>query len=270
MANNLQSSKRTKTAFLLVAIAVVFFFLNRTEFGKETKNAILLVSSPVQGLFWKQGQSVSRFFETLKGITALEKENHELKLQNQELKAEIAGLQELKSENEDLRKLLELMPEKDLKLTMADVTGKDPFEDTLFINKGSDDGISTGFPVITPEKVLVGRVEEAFSNTSRVILVSNKKSSLGVKIEGLDGVAGVAKGMGKSEIIFDLIPQEAKIEKGNLVVTTALDKTFPKGLLIGEIAGVNFSDIKPFRTARIKPAFNLEDLNALFIITGFK
>jgi rod shape-determining protein MreC len=271
MENKSKTQERVKIILLSILIGAVLLMLNYTSLGKQAKNAFFLISSPIQSLFWKQGQGIGYMLETIQGMTDLEKKNQELNLQNQELKAEIAGLKTLKDENEDLRKLLGLGLEKDFRLIMAEAIAKNPLEDSLLIDKGSESGISLGFPIISPEKILIGRVEEVFPNFSRVSLVSNKKISLSAEIQGKEEkITGISKGEGNLKIVFDLIPQDKKIEKGDLVVTTALGGGFPKGFLIGEIASTDYSDVKPFQTAQIKPAFELKDLNSLFVITNLK
>lgn len=270
MENKLKTQEKIRIILLFsVLIGAVLLMLNYTSLGKQAKNAFFLISSPIQSFFWKQGQGIGYILETLQGMASLEKKNQELNLKNQELKAEISTLNTLKEENEDLRKLLGLGLEKDFRFVMAEVVSKDPLEDSLLIDKGSDSGISSGFPVISSEEILIGRIEEVFPNFSKISLVSNKKVSLSARIEGKEqDVTGISKGEGNLKIVFDLIPQDKNIEKGNLVTTTALGGVFPKGFLIGEIASINSSDVKPFQTAQVKPAFDLKDLNSLFVITN--
>ncbi|PIR71721.1 MAG: hypothetical protein COU43_01005 [Candidatus Nealsonbacteria bacterium CG10_big_fil_rev_8_21_14_0_10_37_25] len=51
------------------------------------------------------------------------------------------------------------------------------------------------------------------------------------------------------------------------MVTSALSGVFPPGLVVGEINQVKKSDPEPFQAAQIQPAFNIRDLEKLFIIT---
>ncbi len=263
--------RKTKIIFVSISIGIILLVSNYFGFDKNIKNAFFLVSEPTQKLFWQKGQSLNLFLETLGEIKDLKNRNEKLELKNQELKAEIAKLNGLKNENETLRKALNLELEKEFQLLMADVAGKDPFSDTLLINRGSGNGVAVGSPVITPEKILIGRVEEVFSNFSRVNLLSNKKSSVGAQVQAEnEEIVGLARGQGGFKITFDLIPQDKKIQIGNLLVTTALGGLFPKGLLIGEIVRIDDSDVKPFQTAQVEPAFDVENLKTLFVITKFE
>ena len=275
-------SPRVKIGLITVLLIAFFIVLNLTSFSKEVKNFFYLISSPIQKTLWRAGDNLSDFFEAISEIEKLKKENEELLLENQALIAENASLKELKKENEVLREALEIGLEKEFKLVLAEVIGKDISQDVLLINKGSKDGILKDFPVITQQKSLIGKCGEVYENFSKVILISNKESSFDAKIIGsqnsseadLGGdddndIQGLVKGKGNLKLFLDLIPQEKEINEGNLVVTTALGGIFPRGLLVGEIKKVLKSDIQPWQGAEIEPAFDIKELETLFILINF-
>jgi len=270
MVSNPKTKERMKIILLSILIGAVLLMLNYTSLGEQAKNAFLLISSPMQISLWKQGQNLNHFIDKLNGIDALEREKTNLKLENEKLKAELASLLELRNENENLRKALDIGLEKEFKITMADIISKDLLQDIIIINKGSDDGLLIGFPVITPEKTLIGKIEEVFPNFSKVILTSNKNNALSAKIDGEEEIIGVTKGEGNLKIIFDLISHEKEIKKGSFVTTTSLGGVFPKDLLIGTIDSIDYSDVKPFQTAQINPGFDFKNLDFIFVITNFK
>jgi len=259
-------NSKVRLGIIIILIVIFFLTLNLTSFGKEVKNFFYLISSPIQKVFWGTGERISDFFETVAQITDLKRENEELKLKIQELIAEIVYLKELKKENEILREALEIGLEKEFKLALAQVTGKDIFQDFILIDKGAKDGILEGFPVISQQKVLIGKISQVYKNFSKVLLTSNPRSSFDGRISDSQ-VFGIVKGKGNLRILFDLIPKEKEIKKGDLVVTGALGGVFPQGLLVGEINEVRKSDLEPFQTAQIQPAFDIKDLEKLFIIT---
>jgi rod shape-determining protein MreC len=211
---------------------------------------------------------VSSFFETISEIKRLKKENEELKIKNQELMSQIANLVELKKENEILREALALGLEKEFKVSLAQITGKDISQDFILINKGSENGIVENMPVITSQKILVGKIYKVYKNYSRVMLITNKENSFGGKIVGKEILAEVS-GRGNLKIIFDLIPSEKEISEGDLVETTVLGGIFPKGLLVGKIGKIQKSDVQSFYQAEISPFFDINKLENVFIILNF-
>ncbi len=260
-------SPRLKIGIIGVLLIALFAVLNLTAIAKEIKNFFYLVSSPIQKTLLGAGDRVSDFFESITEIKNLKKENEELRLKIEALISENAKLRELKKENETLRIALGIGLEKEFKLLLAEVIGKDISQDTLLINLGLKDGISKSLPVINQQKALVGKIGEVYSNYSKVILISNKESSFDAKISESD-VQGVAMGKENGKLFFDLVSKEKEIKEGDLVVTTALGGVFPSGLLVGEIGKVFRSDVEAFQQAEILPTFDIGELETLFIIVN--
>jgi len=261
-----------KNKFLLLIIAIlVVFFLNSYREGfyqKKIKNFFYSLSLPLQENFWRAGIKISDFFKTISDINNLKKQNEELKLKNQELLSKIADLENLKKENEILRNALGLGLEKEFNLVMVKVIGKDISRDVIEISKGLKDGISKDLPVITSQKVLIGRISEVYDNFSRIMLISDKNSSFSAKISGSE-VSGAIKGKGNFNIFLDFVPKEEEILPDETVITSALGGTFPEGLLVGKIKEIKKSDIEPFQQAEISPFLNINELDQLFVIVNF-
>ena len=253
------------STFVIVGILVILFL---NFYQKGVKNFFYKISEPVQKVFWQSGKRVSDFFETISEIKNLKKENEEFKLKNQELLAQIALLKELKKENERLREALDINLGKEFALSLAQVIGKDISQDFILINKGADDGISENLPVITQQKILLGKINEVYKNYSKVMLISNKESSFDGQIIEKETL-GQVLGKGNFKVLFDLILPEQEITEEDLVETSALGGTFPKGLLVGQIREVKRSDVQPFYQAEISPFFDLGKLEMVFIISNF-
>ena len=163
---------------------------------------------------------------------------------------------------------MELGLQEEFKLEICQVIGKDISSDTILINEGFKDGLTKDLPVITQQKILVGRISEVYKNFSKVQLITQKDTSFDAKILDTE-ISGLIKGEGNLRLFLDLIPPEKEIKKGDVVITTVLGGIFPRGLLVGEIEKVIKSDIEPWQQAKVKPAFNIEGLETLFIITEF-
>ncbi len=261
-------SKRLKIGLALFFLIVFFIVLNLTPFGKNVKNFFYSVSSPVQKTFWRAGDKISGFLTGFFLAEKLNKENEGLRLKIQELSAEKSSLLEFKKENEILRTALDIGLEKEFKLQISEVIGKDVFQDYILVDKGIEDGISENFPVITQEKVLIGKIKEVYNNFSKVLLISNPESSFDAKLSETE-IFGIVKGKGNLGAFLDFIPKEKEIKKGDLVISSSLGGIFPEGLLVGEVTQVEKLDVKPFQTATLKLAFNLGEIEKLFIITEF-
>jgi len=277
-----KGGKKNLFSLTIIIIIGLLLIFSLNFFQKEVKGFFYFISSPIQKTLWRAGDRVSDFFELITEIKNLKREKEELKLKIQELIAQNLSLKELEKENKVLRESLEIGLEKEFKLSLAEVVSKDISQDSILINKGSKDGIANNSPVITQQKTLVGKIGEVYENFSRVILISNKESSFDAKIlapyqtEGFgagsdpeNDISGVVNGKGNLQLFLDFVPQEKEIKEGDFIVTTSLGGIFPKGLLVGQIGKVLRSDIEPFQQAKIRPAFDIRELETVFIITDF-
>lgn len=257
---------RKKTKVLTGIAVVILGIVLLNVFQKDVRSFFYCISSPVQRVLWRAGKRTSDFFSGIIKIESLKNELDELSSKNQELLSQIITLQELEKENNILREALGIELEKEFKLALTQVIGKDMSQDFLLIDKGTKDGISENMPVITQQKVLVGRIGETYDKFSKVMLISNKDSSFDAKV---NDISGIIKGQGNFKILFDLIPREKDLFQGDIVVTSAFGGFFPEGLLIGEIKEVRKSDVEPFQQAEINPDFNISQTEELFIILEF-
>ena len=282
--------------FIIVILLIVFFIiLNLTNFSKNINNFLYLVSAPIQKIFWGAGDSVSDFFKTTSDIRELQEANRNFELKVQRLNAEITRLRNLKQENRILRRALDISPKREFEIAFASIVSKDILEDSILINLGMEDGISKDMPVISPQKVFLGRIDQVYDNFSRVMLVSNKESTISINIQkNLDNiikenneiieeykehsdsllfkkedVEAIIQGKGNFQIKINYIPIEAEIKDGDRVVTSVLGGFFPSGILIGYIRNIERLGVEMFQQAEIIPAADIRKLRKVFIITEF-
>ena len=122
-----------------------------------------------------------------------------------------------------------------------------------------------GFSVITPEKVLVGKVLEVFKESALVQLLSHSNTSFDAKVSE-KGIVGVLRGQGGSKAVLDLVLQEVTLEQGDIVVTSNLTGLFPPNLLVGTIKEVQSTDQAVFQKATIDLFFDLSFSPFIFVI----
>jgi len=261
-------TSKTKIVIVILLLIAFFYFLNLNGFLSPFKNFFYSISSPIQKNLWNKGINVSDFFSGIMEAENLKKETDDLKAKNQELIVQISSLQELKKENESLRQSLSLGMEKEFQLKFSYIVSKDIFEESLLIGSGLKDGIKKGMPVITKEKILAGRIGEVYDNYSEVILITGKKSTFDAQISEKD-IFGVVKGQGNSGLRMELIPKEKEVLAQDIVISATLGNIFPKGLLVGKIKEVKKSDLEPYQSAEISPAFEFKSADSLFVITNF-
>lgn len=272
---------RSKRGKIIIAIFGILIIVSLGIFQDKVKNFFYLISLPPQKVFWKVGDNMSDFLESISKINNLKKENEELRRKIQKVTGENVGLRGMENENKILREALNAMPQNAFEFFISQIASRDIINsDLILIKGGSEDGILEGMPVITPEKILVGKISKTYGNFSKVTLISNKDFSFNVKIlKGENpmpisssipdevGIYGLARGKGNFEIYLDKVLLSAELKEGDSIITASLGGTFPEGILVGEIRKVKKSDLEPFQQAEISPFFALKDLGTLFIIT---
>jgi len=266
MINN--SQKRRTPRIIVIAIVVVLTILLSSIFKSNVKNFFYLTSSSLQKSFWQIGGNTSDFLYSFLRVKDLKNDNEQLILDNQKLLLQVSALEDLEKENQTLREALEINLQKDFEMVFSQIISKDISEDFILIDKGSEDNILKDMPVINQEMVLFGKISEVYGSFSRVALITNENCVFDAKTIGKE-IYGIVKGKGNSNLYFDLISREVELKEKDVLVTTALGGKFPQNLLIGEVEKVIKEDTKPFQSADIKPFFDLEKTDNLFIITNF-
>ena len=243
-------SSSVKKRFFL-PLFLILFILSLNFFASPTRNFFHFVAAPFESLLWKAGPG-----------------NEVLESENLKLRAELAKLQGAKEENETLRIALALSKTSDFTFIVAPILGKDAGSDMLVMRVPENQRITVGMPVITPDKVLVGRVSEASGSFATVLLISHPDSSFDAKVLKLNAV-GVVRGQGRYRLLFDLVQKDAKLSLGDTVVTSHFSGAFPADLLVGTIEEIKASDAQPFLQALLTPFAHLPKEEFLLIITKF-
>lgn len=243
--------------------------MNFTQVGPAVKNGVYGSTRPLQKMTWDLGATISGGFQNIFSIQNAIRENQDLRGRIDGLLADNSRIAELEKENAALKEALGLGLDKEYDLRMAETVGMDMMAESLMIDKGADDMIEAGFPVITSGKVVVGRVSKVYDNFSKVDLITNKNVTFDVNVSG-NAASGLAKGLGGLKLMLDLIPKDIEIGQGNPVTTSAMGGIFPEGFLVGTICEINKNDVETFQTATINPAFEISKVREIFIVIGYK
>jgi rod shape-determining protein MreC len=156
-------------------------------------------------------------------------------------------------------------------IAAAFVVSQDPngMGNWLEIDKGSDDGIVEGMPVIISKGILIGRIQNVSSYKSQVMLLTNPKSTINVMTTN-SGAKGVIKGEYGLGVILDMILQTDTINIGDSVVTSGVGGEIPRGLYVGNIQEIHESDDHLFQQAVMAFPVQAAKLQIVFVIKGNK
>jgi rod shape-determining protein MreC len=150
------------------------------------------------------------------------------------------------------------------------VIGRDPspFLHYIIINRGSNDDIRRGMPVVTNQG-LVGRVDAVIADASRVQLITDPASAINVHLQNADTDA-VLLGSVTGDVSLDMISQDVTVEPGDLILTSGLGGGYPPDLIIGQVATVRSLEFELFQQATVQPSVDFSRLEIALVITNFR
>ncbi len=250
-----------------IAIVVVGFVLHTVGILKPVESYIVRIASPVQGYFYRKGTGISESFALITSIRDIARENQVLEDRVNELEVSLAELQEAKGENSKLREQLQFTKESGFQTTPADVIGVDPndFLKALIINRGTDDGIEKGKPVLNEKGILLGKILEADKKTASVLLLTDSNSSVVGIGQDSRSIGSVVGELGLS-VKLTAIAQEDQAIEGERIVTAGLEDSIPKGLVIGTLKAIEGKDNELFKEAKLEPFANFKNIEMVFVL----
>ncbi len=193
-------------------------------------------------------------------------ENEGLRREVDFLKQRLNASNEVYSENTRLKNSLYFKQKSALKFVCARVIARsaDNWSSGVVIDKGSSQGIRKGLAAAT-YLGLIGRVVETTDSTSKIMLLNDPNLGVSSLIQR-SRQEGLVCGTLGSNLIMKYLPEDANIKLEDVIVSSGLNETYPKGLLIGRVIdiGKEFSGLS--RYAIIKPAVNLSDIEEVLVI----
>lgn len=254
-------------AACLVLVALLFYssqLRNRQESGLFYK-VILQVTAPLQGVLDSGIRTIADTWNHYLWLVGTERQNEQLQAENQRLKAEIAHLEEVRLANQRLRKLLAFRDEIKLTALPAQVVAVDASSwfRTVVIDKGSEDGLREGLPVVVAEGV-VGRTLEVAPYQSRVLLLTDASSAVAVLIQSSRS-RGVCRGNGQGLTLEYALSRE-QVSPGDAVITSGTGGIFPKGLPVGRVTDVRQEKYGLFQGIDVEPAVDFSRLEEVLVL----
>jgi rod shape-determining protein MreC len=203
-------------------------------------------------------------------MTALRQQNSILEAENARLQSQVIQLQLELKDTDVLYALLDFARSRpNDTYVAASVIGRDPspFLRYIIIDKGSDDGLLRGMPVVTAQG-LAGRVDAVIANAARVQLINDPGSAVNVQLSA-SRTEAILTGSITGDIQLEMVPLDITLEPGEVVLTSALGGAYPSGILIGQVVSVRRLETDLFQTASVQPAVDFSSLRAVLVVTGF-
>ena len=182
------------------------------------------------------------------------------------LRARLVGLEEVVRENKRLEDLLKFKRRLVYSSVVASVIGREPsqWNSTMIIDRGEEDGIRPGMPVVNAAGV-VGKIAETGRTMSKVILLTDPQFSVAALIQR-PRESGLVTGTLQGVCRVRYLREGAEIHLGDMIITSKLSASFPEGLLIGEVIAIDNGEDNPTVESLVRPAVNISQLEEVLVI----
>jgi len=268
MKDQFSRTIQTTITFLVTAGVLVLAF---GGYFRSASGALTGGLVGVQDWFAGRTQAIQEFLAAPGDLIALRARNAELEAQVSQLQTQVIDLQQRANETSILAALVDFSrasPESSYKA--ASVIGRDPspFLHYIIINRGSNDGIQRGMPVVTNEG-LAGRIDAVIADAARVQLITDPASAVNVHLRNANTDAMVA-GSVTGDIGLELISQDVTVESGDIILTSGLGGGFPPDLIVGQVVNVRKLPAELFQEATVQSAVDFTRLQIVLVITNFR
>ena len=220
----------------------------------------------------KLGNKCYSFFSTdFRSFFSKFLQHNGLKEENTRLLEKIALLtyekqiyNELKKENQELKRIIEFKFNYPKEIIPAEIERRTLEEINLSyqIDKGASEGIERNAAVISFNGI-VGKVLKSGKNTSVVQTLKNYNSAISVK-DTRSSIEGILKWNRK--FLIEGVPQYADLRKGDTLVTSGKGSVFPKGLPVGIVTYAEKNPDDYSLEIEVEPFEDLNRINVVFVI----
>ncbi|MFW1677979.1 rod shape-determining protein MreC [Pontibacter sp. JAM-7] len=258
-------SRRFLVLFLLAIILITVNLLSSRV--QEGRAFISLLLTPLQWFVDVPSRVAGEVSDLVVDRRLLIKENAMLKTENLQLAHQVQQIDSLTEENSQLRRLLEGRKRVRHEVELVELIGvnPDPFQHQVIINRGTENKVFIGQPVLDAGGVM-GQVTEMSHYTSRVLLITDARHALPVEVNR-NGFRSIALGKGQvDELELEHVPDTADIRVGDLIVTSGLAGRFPRGYPVARVSDVVRDPGQPFARVRIKPTALLDKSRHLLLV----
>jgi rod shape-determining protein MreC len=204
-------------------------------------------------------------------LVGASQENELLKNEVKNLEAQLLALEELRSENTRLKQIVSMPELPALSTVASQIIGRDPSGESFafFINAGSRNGVKPRMPVISPQGV-VGTIKRVYPAYSMFVAVQDPSHALdGIILRSRAQFIVEGRGLSLTGRL-KYLDRSADVRVGDLVVTSGLDRVFPKGLKLGFVIKVDRPRAGVTQNAELRPSADLSYLEEVLVVLNQK
>ena len=241
---------------------------HRYQHLQVVRSSLATITYPLQYLAHLPTALGELLSETLAARTELLADNEQLREQSLFNQAKLQRLALLEQENARLRQLLDSPVQKsNEQVLIAEILSVDlhPFKQLISINKGSQQGVYEGQPLIGA-KGIIGQVVEVFPMHSSALLISDPNHAL-LAESNRTNLRALLVGSGKTDRVeLKNVSSSADIRVGDLLHTSGLDGRYPPNYPIAEVTTINNLPGEAFLYVEARPLADLDTIREVLLL----
>jgi len=260
-------SRRTLTVIVLVVISLSLISL---DLNGRTHRLTSGVRSVANDVYAPLRQGVLDVISPIGNFFAGAFDYGSVQAQNQQLQKTVGQLRAAQAERSfQINQLHALMALQHLPFlqSLPVVTAQtvdqyaSNFTATITLDKGRDDGVDVGFPVVGAGG-LVGQVVASYHHTSIVRLVTDGQSKVGVSFGPTQQYQGIVDGQGPgNDMTADLVPPHTPVHTGEVMYTSGLQAaSYPAGIPVARVTSFHTAAGASQETIKVDPEADLSQL----------
>jgi rod shape-determining protein MreC len=255
-------------ALLFASLLLTAYSTRNPDVGSLGRVALTEISAPVYSVVESLRSGGDNLVERYVALVGVEADNEALRRDIERLHVEKVAAEELRLENQRLRELLGLLQQGELSGVSAAVIGSAPtgWVDGIVLNRGLLDGVRPGMSVVSSRGV-VGQVISSAPHASNVLLITDHSSGVDALVQD-ERARGVVEGLGNQKCALRYVSRESEVKEGDTVVTSGMDRVFPKGLVIGTVTSVIQGAGALFKEVVLSPVVDFSRVEEVLVITS--
>lgn len=182
-------------------------------------------------------------------------ENEALRLKQLQLESQLQRYAALEAENRRIRELLHASGRMTDQAAIANIiaSNQDPYRQQITLDKGARQGVYRGQAIVDASGVL-GQIVQVNPTNSVGLLLTDPDHGIPVEINRT-GLQAIALGQGTAQgLRLPFLPANADVQKGDLIVSSALGGRFPAGYPVARVESIQHAPGGHFKEAIATPA----------------
>ncbi|MFA5021989.1 MAG: rod shape-determining protein MreC [Patescibacteria group bacterium] len=260
--------KSRPLSLTLLAAVILLIFLHYTSILVPIENLVIRILAPIQSKIYGTGTKVNDFYYDATSRKDFVQANEKLTNEVNRLTIENAQLKTVLQDNQEVSKQANFLARTGLQAITARVVGKNPEPNlqSIILDKGSNEGIKINFPLITDDGVMIGKISQVKANSSEAVLINDSRSKIAVIIQNESNSKGVVVGEHGLSLKMELISKNDVIKEGDIAITSGLEPTIPRGLVVGKINRITAEPNASFQTAWLQSLVKIDNLTVVSVL----